>query len=343
LYEGGLRVPLIVRWPNRIAPGRVVEQPVSLLDVMPTLLEVVGLDPATTVGPLDGQSQRQLWLDGAPPDTSELRTFYWHLPHYTNQGSRPSGAIRRGKWKGLFDYEATTVELYDLESDPGEFRDVAEANSEVVQELRQAFGEWKTRVAAQPEGDNPALDAALHRQLYLDRDPSELRGGDFTAQEVAESWKEWRSRMNRVVEQRQPKLKSIATIRLPASQALVHGQRLRFEPEPHKNVLGYWTEVDDWAEWEFESGQEATVRVQIQCGCGSGNGGSNIDVVIESEEGSQHVLPWTVRETGHFQHMVLEDLGAVRLTPGKYRLKVIPRRKAAAAVVDIREVMLLPE
>jgi hypothetical protein len=58
---------------------------------------------------------------------------------------------------------------------------------------------------------------------------------------------------------------------------------IRYEPETYKNVVGYWTEVDDWVEWEFDSSIDGAVEVQIHCGCGTGNGGSDVDVIVEAD------------------------------------------------------------
>jgi arylsulfatase A-like enzyme len=90
VYEGGLRIPLIVRWPGRVPAGKIVAEPVINTDWLPTLLELAGRPvPAG----LDGQSLSQL-LTGRGPAPS--RRLFWHFPHYTNQGSRPSGAVRDG-------------------------------------------------------------------------------------------------------------------------------------------------------------------------------------------------------------------------------------------------------
>ncbi len=91
LYEGGLRVPLIVRGPG-LASNVVIRTPVINTDWLPTLLDLARA-PATDT--LDGVSQAQLLRSGKP--SSNPRTFYWHIPHYTNQGSRPAGAVREGR------------------------------------------------------------------------------------------------------------------------------------------------------------------------------------------------------------------------------------------------------
>ncbi|MEI9893648.1 MAG: sulfatase-like hydrolase/transferase [Chthoniobacter sp.] len=95
LEEGGLREPLIVRWPGKIKAGVTNETPVMLYDFMPTLMTAAGLDVAHTVGPLDGVNILPLLTGGTLPP----RTLYWHFPNYTNQGSKPAGAVRDGEWK----------------------------------------------------------------------------------------------------------------------------------------------------------------------------------------------------------------------------------------------------
>jgi arylsulfatase A-like enzyme len=93
LYEGGLRVPLLVRWPGRVSPGAVIDAPVINTDWIPTLLELIG-QPAPTG--LDGMSFAKLLTEGG---AAPRRTFFWHFPHYNNQGGRPGGAMREGDWK----------------------------------------------------------------------------------------------------------------------------------------------------------------------------------------------------------------------------------------------------
>ena len=97
LYEGGLRVPLIVRWPGRIAPG-VENTPVWAADLSLTMKALCGL-PGPITG--DGVSLASLLTDGKPLAS---RPLFWHYPHYSNQGGRPGGAVRDGDWKLIEDY-----------------------------------------------------------------------------------------------------------------------------------------------------------------------------------------------------------------------------------------------
>lgn len=341
LYEGGLRIPLLMRWPGNIPAGRVIEEPVSLMDILPTILTAIGIDPARSVGPLDGQSILPI-LQGASSKPND-RTFYWHLPHYTNQGSKPTGAIRKGRWKLVHDYETNAMELFDLNTDVAESMNVASQNTDIAQELKRSLDTWKQSVGAQPCQPNPDWNADLHRAIYIDRDSSRLRGQSDKAVDIGEAWAPWREAMNQAIAGRPTKLKlREGAVWLEASQGTPHGSRLRYEPETYKNVLGYWTEVADWAEWTFDCGIDGPAELEIHCGCGTGNGGSEVDVVLTFADGTVQRIPWTVRETGHFQNIVIEDLGSVNAKPGKARLEVRPRSKKAAAIVDIRQVVLRP-
>ncbi|MGD9644841.1 MAG: sulfatase-like hydrolase/transferase [Pirellulales bacterium] len=333
VYEGGLREPLIVRWPGVVAAGSECETPVVLTDLVPTLLLAAGIDPAKTVGPLDGVSLLPL-LHGErlPP-----RQLYWHFPNYTNQGGRPAGAIRDGDWKLVEQFEDGSVELYNLAQDPGEAHDLATSEPSRAADLRDQLARWRASVGARMPTPNPQFDADLHRRLYVDQDPSRLVA-ESTASATEPAWTEWRSAMNAAVKNRRPQVTPPrGDIRLHASDATVHGQSLRFEPEPHKNVLGYWTDAADWAEWEFDITTSGTYEVEIQQGCGPGSGGATVDVEIGDQ-----AVSFTVQDTGHFQSMIQPIVGQVELAAGKHRLAVKPRTKPGAAVMDLRRVVLRP-
>lgn len=187
LYEGGLRVPLIVRWPGQIAPT-VIDAPVVNTDWLPTLLELAGLPPA---GELDGQSFAAL-LRGQP---AAARRFFWHFPHYTNQGGRPGGAVRDGPWKLIVHYEEDRRELFNLAEDPSEIRDLAAAQPGRASELANALDGWRVGSGAQSNVPNPAFDPAWHRQVYLDYDASRYDPPAASPEEFARVL-EWRKRMD---------------------------------------------------------------------------------------------------------------------------------------------------
>lgn len=150
LYEGGLRIPWFVRGPG-IPAGRVLSAPAVTTDLLPTLLDFAGV-PWPTDLPLDGVSLAGWWRgDAAPP----ARALYWHYPHYSNQGDRPGSAVREGPWKLIWRYETASAELYHLERDPGETRDVAESEPEVTARLRSSLAGWLRSVGAQLPAPNP--------------------------------------------------------------------------------------------------------------------------------------------------------------------------------------------
>jgi arylsulfatase A-like enzyme len=154
LYEGGIRVPLIVRWPGRIKAGAVCDVPVSSADWFPTLLRVAGSKPEPGI-PLDGIDILPV-LQGTAVRNRD--TLFWHLPHYSNQGGRPSGAIRRGNLKLIEHYEDGRLELFDLAKDVSEKNDLSAAMPEQARELRRLLAEWRRSVDAQMPTPNPDYD-----------------------------------------------------------------------------------------------------------------------------------------------------------------------------------------
>ncbi len=154
LYEGGIREPLIVRWPGVVKPGSTIDVPVITMDFYPTFLEAPGLQLRPKQN-LDGRSFLSL-LQGDPPSKSPPdRELYWHYPHYSNQGGGPAGAVRSGHWKLIETYETGRCELFDLNRDPTESHDLAEAEPERVNGLKQMLADWRTSVGARMPQPNP--------------------------------------------------------------------------------------------------------------------------------------------------------------------------------------------
>jgi arylsulfatase A-like enzyme len=156
MYEGGIREPLLVRWPATISAGRVIRTPVSSPDFFPTLLDAVGVKPAPNQT-LDGVSLLPLLRGGTLPE----RALFWHYPHYGNQGGAPSAAIRRGNWKLIEWMEDQRVELFDLGNDPGEASDRARSEPQQVAALRAELKSWQKAVGARFPTPNPAYDPQL--------------------------------------------------------------------------------------------------------------------------------------------------------------------------------------
>jgi arylsulfatase A len=159
LYEGGLRVPLIVRWPGQVPAARIVDTPLINTSWFATLCELAKIPAPQSV---DARSFSQL-LKGR--SVAEERMF-WHFPHYTNQGSRPGGAMRDGDWKFIVHYDTTEPELYDLKSDPGEMRNVAGQHPDRTAEMRRQLDLWLASVNAQTNTPNRDFDPALFHELY---------------------------------------------------------------------------------------------------------------------------------------------------------------------------------
>ena len=192
VYQGGLRIPLIVRWPGHVPSGQVVDAPVVNTDWVPTLLDLVG-QPVPSG--LDGVSLAAL-LTGRGP--APARKFYWHFPHYTNQGSRPSGAVRDGNWMMVEYYDEDKAELYDLSQDIREAKDLAASQPDRVSRMRAELAAWRKQVNAQGNRPNPKFDAAKYAALYVDVDASRFDPANADQAEWEKMW-QWRKEMNAAV------------------------------------------------------------------------------------------------------------------------------------------------
>jgi arylsulfatase A-like enzyme len=146
LYEGGVRVPLIVRGPG--VKAGVTAAVASSIDAFPTALDVCGVTSAAAV---DGVSLRPLLAGG----TVDREAVYWHYPHYANQGSRPGGAVRAGDWKLIEFYETGRRELFNVTKDQSESRNVAADHPAVVKELAAKLDAWRKQVGARMPTPNP--------------------------------------------------------------------------------------------------------------------------------------------------------------------------------------------
>lgn len=155
MYEGGIREPLLVRWPAVVQRGRVVSTPVSSPDFFPTLLDAAGTAPQPDQT-LDGVSLLPLLKGGALPE----RPLFWHYPHYGNQGGAPSAAVRSGDWKLIHWQEDNRVELFHLATDIGETTDLAAQEPKRVASLRKELHAWQEQVGAKFPVSNPNYDAA---------------------------------------------------------------------------------------------------------------------------------------------------------------------------------------
>lgn len=154
LYEGGVRVPLIVHWPALSHHSAICDEPVISIDFYPSLLEMIGLSTPTDTE-LDGVSFAPL-LQGQK--TLNREAIYWHFPHYSNHGMQsPGGAIRKGDYKLLEYFENGSHQLFNLRHDPGEQHDVSAAEPELAAELKEMLHAWRTKTSAQMMEAKPTL------------------------------------------------------------------------------------------------------------------------------------------------------------------------------------------
>lgn len=151
LFEGALRVPLLVHWPAQAKAGSRVDAPVMVADLYPTLLAASGA-PAPVGHDIDGADLRPL-LDGS--GTLNRSALFWHFPGYVETGlpnrsyrMGPTSVIHAGNFKLFENLENGRIELYDLASDPGERRNIAYQQDSLVDDLRRQLQQWRTQQRA---------------------------------------------------------------------------------------------------------------------------------------------------------------------------------------------------
>lgn len=142
VYEGGIRVPMIIKWPGVAKPGSICEKPVISMDFYPTILRMARLMPRPEQH-VDGVSLTPL-LKGEPGFVRD--TLCWHYPHKHGSGSVPSGAIRKGNDKLIEFYEDKRIELYNLKNDIGEQHNLAAAQPAKVKALHDLLKLWRLDV-----------------------------------------------------------------------------------------------------------------------------------------------------------------------------------------------------
>jgi arylsulfatase A-like enzyme len=152
LYEGGIREPLLVRWPGVTRAGNTCDVPISSVDYFPTVLDMAGVKQEGRPA-VDGVSLVPLLRGDKMPRKD--RALYWHYPHYSNQGGTPGGAVRLGEYKLIEFYEDGKLELYNLKEDIGEKNDLVRRMPEKTKELHRLLKEWRSAVKAQMPTPNP--------------------------------------------------------------------------------------------------------------------------------------------------------------------------------------------
>ncbi len=292
LYEGGVRVPLIVKWPKVVKAGTTTDQVACSIDFFDTIREATRGNNATEIpgGPRDGVSLMPV-LNG---DKLKERAIYWHYPHYPNQGGKPGGAIRLGDLKLIEFYEDGRRELFDVKKDLSESRNLAAQNPEQVRMLAEKLDAWRREVGA-----------TMPKANTLYRPNPQSKDGIIT---------------------------------MHGRTALVSGVQLRYEPLPHKETLGFWTNKDDFATFEFTVDKPGIFAVEVLQGCGKGSGGAEVELAVGDEK-----LTFIVKDTGGFQAFEARDVGTLKIEKaGRHTLTVKAKTKPGVAVMDLRQVVLKP-
>jgi arylsulfatase A-like enzyme len=154
LYEGGIREPMVIKWPGVTREGEIVNTPVISTDFYPTILEMAGIDPMPGQH-MDGVSMVPL-LRGNKP--TEQRYLFWHYPHYGNQGGTPGAAVQSGDFKYIEFFEERPPELYNLRKDLGESVNLADSLPEIANELKVILHSWQKETDAQFPMKNESFD-----------------------------------------------------------------------------------------------------------------------------------------------------------------------------------------
>jgi arylsulfatase A-like enzyme len=151
MYDGGVREPLIVWWPDVVKSGSTCRVPVTSPDFYPTLLEAAGLPPAEEQH-TDGVSFMPLLQGGK---TLDREAIFWHYPHYGNQGGTPGSSVRMGDYKLIEFYEDGRLELYNLKTDIGEEKNLASTHPEITANMHTLLKQWQEKSGAILPKSNP--------------------------------------------------------------------------------------------------------------------------------------------------------------------------------------------
>ncbi|MDH3584675.1 MAG: sulfatase [Phycisphaerae bacterium] len=158
-YEGGVRVPLMIKWPGVTPAGSVSDEPVISVDYYPTILSLAGVTgDAKHNQRVDGLSLVPVLKD--PEAKLDRDAIYWHYPHYHGGGSVPHSAVRARDWRLLEFHHDMRVELYNLREDVGEAKDLAASNTAKADQLRKKLHAWRASVKAQMPTAKAERDAA---------------------------------------------------------------------------------------------------------------------------------------------------------------------------------------
>lgn len=153
LYEGGIKVPTIVKWPNQIKAGQVSDIPVNTIDFFPTFTKAIN-QAASIDKSIDGTNILDLL---ANEKKARQRTLFWHYPHYSNQGGKPGSVMIKGDYKLIVNYEDSSMELYDIKNDVGEKNNLVAVKKSIAKRYKKALDKWLKDNRAKFPVSNPAF------------------------------------------------------------------------------------------------------------------------------------------------------------------------------------------
>lgn len=160
IFEGGIREPMVVRWPGKIKAGTKSDALISSIDFFPTFMNI-GKGRVSHGQQIDGQNLEEIF-EGEEPQPE--RSLYWHYPVYHH--AEPASAIRKGDWKLIHFMQDDHVELYNLEEDIGESIDLKAQQPELAAELYTSLQNWREEVSAAMPIPNPDFDSEK-RHLWV--------------------------------------------------------------------------------------------------------------------------------------------------------------------------------
>lgn len=149
-YEGGIREPMIVRWPGKVAPGSHCNDYLMIEDFFPTILDMAGVKKYKTIQSIDGRSFLPMLTQTG--STAKHRSLYWNYPNQWGNDGPGIGAtcsVRQDDWKLIYWYETGKKELYNIPNDIGETHNVAEKHPDIVSRLSKNLGKYLRKVNAQ--------------------------------------------------------------------------------------------------------------------------------------------------------------------------------------------------
>jgi arylsulfatase A-like enzyme len=154
VHEGGIRIPLIIKWPGKIKSGSTTDNYITGTDYLPTFMEILGKKIPYAI---DGRSFLSSLYN--PDKYADRGPIFWHYPHFSNQEGRPAGAVRLGDFKLIENYETGEITLYNLRDDVSEQHDLSKSLPKKKEELFSIFAQWKNDTQANMPRPNPNYSA----------------------------------------------------------------------------------------------------------------------------------------------------------------------------------------